>query len=355
MDIEQVWTNWLNAEEDSYADTFSGTFIVSNEQGIIYEKCQGFRNRSESLPNNADTAFGIASGTKMFTGLAICKLIEEKKLSLEDKIWDILPHNLGHVDKRVTIFHLLTHSSGVGDFMDEEDDDVIEKLQALYTRYPVHLWVNMEYYLQLFTHLPPKFEPGARYGYSNTGYVLLGLVIEAVSGRGYQDYITEEIIVPNHLTHTGFYRMNMLPANVAQGYTQDEETGECRSNIYEIPIIGASEGGLFSCAKDLDKLWRALIANKILSPDMTKTFLTPHITRDEEYSARHYCFGLYLYKDDEDDDDEQEFYYALGCDAGVNIFSVYFPKFGITASALCNLENAEVIPLMYELADLLYA
>jgi len=355
MNIEQVWTNWQNAEEESYADTFSGTFIVSNEQGVIYEKCQGFRNRGESLPNNIDTAFGIASGTKMFTGLAICKLIEAGKLSLEDKLSDILSQDLGQIDKRVTIFHLLTHSSGVGDYMDEEDDDVIEKSLETYARYPVHLWTNMEYYLQLFTQLPPKFEPGERYAYSNTGYTLLGLVIEAVSGRSYQDFVTDEIIKPLNLAHTGFYRMNQLPANVAVGYAEDEDTGEIRSNIYEMPIIGGSCGGLFSCVKDLDKVWRALISNKILSPEMTQTFLSKHITRDEEDSARHYGLGLYFYRDDEDDDDEWEFHYALGCDAGVNIFTAYFPKFGITASALCNFENAEVIPLMYELAEVLYA
>jgi len=351
MNIEQIWGNWEKAE-DSGANIFSGTFVISNEQGIMYEKCVGYRNRGESLPNNIDTAYGIASGTKMFTGLAICKLIEAKKLSLEDKLCDILPHDLKQIDMRITIFHLLTHSSGVGDYMDDEDDDVIEKIQATYDSYPVRLWTNLEYYLQLFTHLPPKFEPGERYGYSNTGYILLGLVVEAVSGRSYQDFVTDEIIKPNNLTHTGFYRMNFLPANVAQGYTEDEDTGECRSNIYETPIIGGSDGGLYSCTSDINKLWRALIANKILSPEMTKAFLAPQIIRDEDDDERYYGLGLYFYKDNEND--EKIFHYALGCDAGVNFFTAYFPKFGITASALCNLENAEVIPLMYELAELLY-
>jgi len=351
--IHQIWQQWQNAEEDSYADIFSGTFTVSNAQGILYEKCQGYRNRAEELPNNIDTAFAIASGTKLFTALAICKLIEAGKLSLQDKLWDVLPHDLGTIDKDVTIFHLLTHSSGVGDYLDDEDDDVIEKSLENYAKYPVHLWTNLEYYLQLFTHLPPKYKPGERYGYSNTGYCLLGLVVEAVSKRNFQDYVTEEIIVPLGLVHTGFYKMNQLPANTAIGYTH-EETGIVRSNIYEVPIIGGADGGLFSCAKDWDVLWRALVSNKILSPDMTKAILSKQITRDDEDSARHYGFGLYYYHDAEDDEDNQEFYYALGCDAGVNFMSVYFPEFDVTATALCNFENAEVIPLLYELASLIY-
>ena len=96
MDIEKIWRSWKDAE------MFSGVFSVRAEDSIVFEAAQGFRNRSEGLHNNIDTAFGIASGTKMFTGLAVCKLIDNGKLSLEDKLWDILPYDLGEIDKRVT-------------------------------------------------------------------------------------------------------------------------------------------------------------------------------------------------------------------------------------------------------------
>jgi CubicO group peptidase (beta-lactamase class C family) len=126
MNIEKVWDNWNDA------GLFSGVFSVSNEKGIIFERCCGFRNRSEELLNNENTAFGIASGTKLFTGLAVCKLIDAGKLSLYDKLWDLLPYNLGQVDKRVTVHHLLTHTSGIGDYIDEEAPDSIAQMQALY-------------------------------------------------------------------------------------------------------------------------------------------------------------------------------------------------------------------------------
>ena len=220
MCIEDYWNKW------SDADKFSGVFSISNDQSVICEKCQGFRNKSENLTNNIDTAFGIASGTKLFTGLSICKLIDEKKLSLNDKLCNILPYDLGQIDKRITIFHLLTHTSGVGDYLDEEAEDSDEQFQALNIKYPVYLYEKLEYYLQMITHLPPKFEPGIRYGYSNAGFILLGLVVEVVSGLSYQEFVYNNIIVPSKLEHTGFYRTDALPANTAHGYMYDEKSNE---------------------------------------------------------------------------------------------------------------------------------
>ncbi|MCL2364677.1 MAG: beta-lactamase family protein [Defluviitaleaceae bacterium] len=346
--MKNIFETWLRED----GEDFMGVVCVTGNEGVLFEQAVGMRNKSEALPNTVDTAFGIASGTKLFTGLAICKLIDCGKLSLEDKLCDVVPMDLGLVDKGITIFHLLTHTSGVGDYLDDEDDDVIEKITATYAKHPVHLWTNLTYYLQHFTQLPPKFAPGERYGYSNAGYILLGLVIEAVSGCSYQDYVTDALIRPLGLVHTGFYRMDQLPPNVAVGYTQIEGTDAVRTNIYDITVVGSSAGGLFSCVADLDKVWRALAAGEILSPAMTQAFLSPQVQRDAEDDERFYGFGLYYLKDEENA--EKIFHYALGCDAGVNIFTAYFPKFGITATALGNLEDVEVIPLMYEIVDGLY-
>lgn len=174
MNIENIWNSWDDAAN------FSGVFSVIDEAGIVFERCCGFRNRSEKLFNQRDTAFAIASGTKLFTGLAVCKLIDAGKLRLEDKLWDILPYDLGQIDKRVTLFQLLTHTSGIGDYLDEETPNICE--EELCNKYPVYLWEELGYYLQMITPLPQKFEPGARFGYSNAGFIMLGLVVEAISG-----------------------------------------------------------------------------------------------------------------------------------------------------------------------------
>jgi CubicO group peptidase (beta-lactamase class C family) len=326
MNYEKIWNKWSDSAQ------FSGVFSVSNENGILFEKCTGLRNRSENLPNNSNTAFGIASGTKLFTGLAVCKLIDESKLSLHARICDILPYDLGQIDKRVTVFHLLTHTSGVGDYIDEESEECEEQLQALYDKYPVQLWTRLEYYLQMVTPLPPKFEPGERYGYSNSGFILLGLVIEAVSGISYQQFVTDNIITPLNLTHTGFYRMDSLPENTALGYMENGCT-----NIFSLPVIGGSDGGLFTCSGDIIHLWQALFSKNLLSEKMLSSFLKQHSLIDENES---YGLGIYRYESV-----ENSFYYAVGGDAGVSFFTAYKPEHKLVVSMLANME-VSVYPLM---------
>lgn len=324
MNIENVWHSW------SEADCFSGVFFASDAHGMRFIKCGGFRNWGEKLLNNLDTAFGIASGTKLFTGLAVCKLVESKKLSLNSKLWDILSYDLGQINKSITVFHLLTHSSGIGDYIDEETDDSSLQLRELYRKYPVYLWERLGYYLPMITPLQSKFQPGARFGYSNAGYALLGLVVEAVSGMPYQQYVEETIIKPCNLVHTGFYRMDALPENTALGYIKDEKSHTWRSNIFSMPIVGGADGGLFTCAHDLEKVWHALLSHRILSEEMLSTFLAAQIKRSEDKS---YGLGIYRYARG-----NSLAYYAVGGDFGVAFFTAYFPKQKMVVSALGNTE-----------------
>jgi len=324
--IYDIFANWCKGD----GKDFSGVFSVSGVEGPIFQKACGNRNKAEELPNTAETAFGIASGTKLFTGLAVCRLIDQGKLSLEDKLCNLLPFDLGQINKKITVFHLLTHTSGVGDYIDEDAEDCEEQLQALYDKYPVQLWTYLQYYLQMITPLAPKFEPGERYGYSNSGFVLLGLVVEAISGVSYQQYVQENIIVPCNLTHTGFYRMDSLPPNTAMGYMLDEDTEEWRTNIFSMPIMGGSDGGIFTCADDLDKLWRAIFSNLMLSEEMTQSFLKSQVIMDEE-DGESYGLGVYRLAQD-----GKVLYYAVGGDSGVDFFTAYFPQLKIVASALGN-------------------
>jgi CubicO group peptidase (beta-lactamase class C family) len=340
--IQDIFEKWLNGQEVE----FSGLFFVSNTDGVIYQHLDGYRNKAEELPNNVDTVFGIASGTKLFTGLAVCKLIDSGKLSLEAKLADLLPYDLGQIDERVTVFHLLTHTSGVGDYIDEESDDSEVQLQELYDKYPVQLWTRLEYYLQMITPLPPKFEPGERYGYSNSGYILLGLVIEAVSGVQFQQFLQEVIFEPLNLTHTGFFRMDSLPASTALGYIHDEETDEWRTNIFSLPIVGGSDGGLFTCAGDMDKLWRSVISYDFLSVDMTNAFLKSQVTIDEDGET--YGLGVYQYSND-----GKLAHFAVGGDSGVGFCTAYIPKTGVVMSCFSNTGWLKFYNLIGALLDVL--
>ena len=345
--IKDNFKTWL----DEDAEDFSGVLSATGNDGVIYQQAIGFQNKAEEVPNNVDTAFALASGTKLFTGLAVCKLIDSCKLSLDDKLCDVLSYDLGQIDKRVTVFQLLTHTSGVGDYIDEEAKDCEEQLAALYVKYPAKNWERLEYYLQMITILPPKFEPGERFSYSNSGYVLLGLVVEAVSGISFQQFVTDEIIKPCNLTHTGFYRMDSLPPNTALGYMEDENTGEWRLNTDSLPIIGGSDGGIFSCAADIDKLWRAIFDNKILSENMTKAFLKPHVVIDEDEednTVESYGLGVYHQQDG-----DKSLYFAIGADSGVGFFSGYYPATGVAVSGFCNTGYCSASLLFDELPELL--
>lgn len=303
---------------------------VRDDEKVLFKKCCGFRNKSEELTNNNGTAFGLASGTKLFTGLAICKLMDDKKLSPDSLLCDILPYDLGKIAKSVTIFHLLTHTSGVGDYYDEDAEDVEAQMQALYGNYPVYQWERLEYYLQMITPLPPKFEPGEGFCYSNTGFILLGLVIEAISGVSYQQFITDTIIAPLRLAHTGFYRADSLPANTALGYTYDDENGEWRTNIFQLPILGGSDGGIYSCAEDLNTLWRAVFSNELFSVDMLSEFIKQQSIVNDAVS---YGFGVWRFEFN-----GTHFFYAIGSDPGIDFFTAYSPKNRIVVSALGNTE-----------------
>ena len=224
--VKEIFEKWTKEND------FSGVFSVSDKNGIIFQKACGYRNKAEELPNTIDTAFAIASGTKLFTALSVCKLIDEKKLSLDDRIADILTQDLKKIDKDVTVYHLLTHTSGIGDYIDEEESSEYFDILKLYETRPVHKWETLDFYLPMINELPPKFKPGERYGYSNAGFVLLGLVIEAVSKQDYHGYISDNIIKPLGLVRTGFYRSNNLPKNTAFGYAFNESRNELKRTTF---------------------------------------------------------------------------------------------------------------------------
>ena len=325
--IKDVFNKWLKEQKED----FSGVFSASGTDGLLYEHIDGYRNKAEKLPNTYETVFGIASGTKLFTGLSACKLIDDGKLSLDTKLCDILPYDLGQINKDITVFQLLTHTSGVGDYIDEESEDCEEQLQQLYDTYPVQLWTNLEYYLQMITPLPPKFMPGERYGYSNSGYILLGLVIEAASGIKFQQFVKENIFIPCNLSRTGFFRSDSLPENAALGYIKDDSTDNWSSNIFSLPVLGGSDGGLYTCATDMDKLWRAVFSHKILSKDMTNAFLKSYITIDEDDDEETYGLGVYHLKEN-----DKLVHFAVGGDSGVGFCTAFYPKSNVVISCFSN-------------------
>jgi CubicO group peptidase (beta-lactamase class C family) len=297
----------LNASIEKNA--FSGVVYVRQNGQVMYERAAGYADRANRRENTLDTRFGIASGTKFFTALAIGKLIEVGKLDFATKVAECIPWNFPRYSKEITIQHLLTHKSGIPDYYDEAKIDDFNNFTVAIP------WCELrgpKDYLPVFPDEEMKFAPGMGFSYSNGGYILLGVIIEEVSGIPYRDFVTQEIFSPAGMTRSGYFAMNKLPENTAFGYIE-EVNREWRTNIYNLPIIGASDGGAFTTVNDLARLWDAFWGYEILSQEMVQLYVKVENTAPGE------CYGHGVWIRDSNDRGRE--IYITGCDAGVSMKS----------------------------------
>src|SRR5690606_39835687 len=184
---------------------FSGTVLVKRNNDVLQQQSSGYANRADWILNNVETRFGIASGCKIFTAVAICQLVEKGQLSFESKLSEILDIPFTRFDDEITIHHLLTHTAGIPDYFDEE---VMEDFADLWVNQPMYLMRNGRDFLPLFQHEPMKLAVGERFHYNNAGYILLGLIVEQVSGRHFDEYVTEKIFNRAGMEHSGYFELD---------------------------------------------------------------------------------------------------------------------------------------------------
>jgi CubicO group peptidase (beta-lactamase class C family) len=292
---------------------FSGVIRVRQGDKSVFEGAYGYADRANHIENRPDTRFGIASGTKFFTALAIGKLIEDGQLDFDTRIEELVDLGYPQYAPEITIRHLLTHTSGIPDYYDEEK---ITEFDGFTVAVPWSELRGPRDYLAVFPDEPMKFAPGARFSYSNGGYIVLGIVIEELSGTGYQDFVAGRVFEPVGMTDSGYFAMNKLPARTAFGYVEEEDGW--RTNIYDLPIIGASDGGAFTTVEDMTKLWDAFWAGEILSPEMVAIYAEPYAQAGAEGEHITYGHGLWIYADETRGVRET---YIEGCDAGVSFRS----------------------------------
>ncbi len=161
-----------------------------------------------------------------------------------------------------------------------------------------------------------KFTPGQRFSYSNSGYMLLGIVIEDVTGIPYADFVQEHIFAACGMHDSGYFAMNRLPERTAWGYIEDDQGW--RTNIFNLPIIGASDGGAFSTVRDLHKLWMAFFDARLLSREMMTIFLAKAVSAAANWGPNR-CYGHGIWIDH--DSAKAPLYFILGSDAGVSFLS----------------------------------
>jgi len=226
---------------------FSGVVLVARNGVPQFERAYGLADREARRSNDVETAFNIGSINKFFTAISIRQLAAAGKLNLDSSLaraWPDYPNR--DVATRVTIRQILEHRSGIG--------GNIFGAPPGKTRHDV---LTLNDYFQLFKDLPLQFEPGARQQYSNAGYIVLGLLIERLSGSSYYDYVRSHIFEPAGMTRTGSWRVDSLPPNTATGYTDEGRNTEL------LPGRGSSAGGGYSTAHDLLRLFNALRQHKI--------------------------------------------------------------------------------------------
>ncbi len=243
-------------------DDFSGVVLLAQDGRTAFQSGYGLANRNARLPNTVRTRFNLASISKMFTAVAALRLVEAGQLTLDARVGQILTDYPNRaVADQVTVEQLLTHTSGVGNFWEQ------------ISRVRPETMITLTDTLALFAEAPLEHEPGSAFSYSNGGYIVLGLIIERLTGADYFDHIRETLLRPLGMNDTDAYRLDEIVPDLVVGYTRDlEQPGVWRNNQFADIFRGSSAGGYYSTAGDMLKFARALSAHRLLGPAMTAEF-----------------------------------------------------------------------------------
>ena len=311
-------------ELDSIASrtAFSGVVRIDRADGIELEKAYGLAHRGFEIPNQVDTRFAIASGTKGLTALAVVCLIEDGLLGLSTAARSVLGEDLPLIDDAVTIEHLLSHRSGIGDYLDEE---VWLDLSEYPIPVSVHKLARTEDYLAVLEGHPTKFAPGERFAYSNGGYVVLALIAERASGVPFHELVRHRVCEPAGMRDTAFLRSDELPGRTALGYLTID--GEWRTNVFHLPVRGSGDGGIYSTVADVSSFWRAFFAGQIVSRDWVGEMV--RACSDVPSESMRYGLGFWLHE-------STDTVLLVGDDAGVSFCSVHDPCSRVTHTVISN-------------------
>lgn len=303
------------------ATGFSGVVRVDRGDDIELAKAYGLAHRGHQIANTLETQFGIASGTKGLTALAVVSLIEDGALALSTTARSVLGPDLPLVVDEVTVEHLLSHRSGIGDYVDEEaDHDITDHLMPV----PVHELASTEQYLAVLGGHPAKFTPGERFSYCNGGYVVLALIAERTSGTPFHELVRQRVCEPAGMYDTQFLRSDELPGRVALGYLT---TDGARTNVLHMPVRGSGDGGIYSTAADISSLWGALFAGRIVSGDWVAEMVRPR--SDVPAESMRYGLGFWLHASSGE-------VMLEGSDAGVSFRSAHDSASRITTTVISN-------------------
>ncbi|MBI9057884.1 MAG: serine hydrolase [Labilibaculum sp.] len=307
---------------------FNGSVLVSDQGKVIYKKGFGMANMEWDIPNEANTKHRLGSITKQFTAMLILQLVAEGKLDLQAPITTYLPDYPKTSGDIITIHHLLTHTSGIPNytafpkFMDDE------------SRNPY----TPEEFVGKFADKELEFTPGEKFSYSNSGYFLLGVLIEKVSGKSYEEMLQDKIFDPLNMTDTGYDNHGDILKNRATGY--EKQGGKYVNSKYLDMTIPYSAGSMYSTVDDLYKWDQALYTTTLLPKEYMTMYFKPNISA---FGNTHYAYGWAVGYDKIGS--SKDSIYTISHGGGINGFNTNISRATSDKSLVVLLNNTGGAPL----------
>ncbi len=325
QDLSKKLDTLLNAYSSQYK--FSGTALVVKGGKVILQKGYGYKDYSKRKLNDANGIYQLGSITKQFTSATILKLQEQGKLSVQDKLSKYISDFPG-ADK-ITIDHLLTHTSGIYNYT---NDNRFMNNESL-------LHVDLERMISMMKSKPLDFPPGTKFSYSNSGYVLLGYIIQKVTGKSYYQVVKEFIFDPLEMKHTGFDFKNLKDTNKVVGYLAFDKSLQLVAPIVDSSASFAA-GAIYSNLEDLYKWHKAIYSDKIISRASWEKAFTPRLNK--------YGYGWII-----DTLNGKRILTHGGGIFGFTTDLLRIPEDDVCVILLCN-ESAAVSPITKGLVNILY-
>ena len=311
----------------SAADRFSGVVLIARKDQPIVQKAVGRVSRRYSQQNDLDTTFCLGSMTKMFTALAIAQMVDQDRIDLDDPVSKYLgePWISPAAGRRIQIKHLLSHSGGTGDFLSHPAYFEISHSKLR----------DVDDYAQFIEIENPEFEPGSKFSYSNTGFVLLGKIVENISGQDYFTYMRKHFYDPLELHRTGCFDWDEPQKNIAEGFfaMHHRQRGLVwKSNVFMMRARGCPAGASYSSAKELLRFSWALQQGKVIK----KSTLDEFWSAKPEFGSDDYGYGFQVFQRDR---------WATGLGhsggaPGVRAHFLVYPEHEITLIVLSNYGDA---------------
>jgi CubicO group peptidase (beta-lactamase class C family) len=277
---EVVAATLTKAEQASAADEFSGAVIVAKNGKPIFSGAYGMADRAKKIPNTLETKFRIGSMNKMFTATATMQLVQEGKIEFEKPFGTYLAdYPNKEMASSVTIHQLLTHTGGTGDIFGPDFEKNRLELKTL------------QDYVKLYGVRGVKFPPGTKWEYSNYGFLLLGVIVQRVSGQDYYDYVREHIFKPAGMGSTDSLPEDVAVANRSVGYMKEDPSKGWQPNTETLPYRGTSAGGGYSTVGDLLAFANALESYRLLDEKYTNLLVAGKVETPGG-NGRKYAYGF---------------------------------------------------------------